>query len=113
MSRNPALTPGVIDKTLTASYLCSSKTSLRRRASTAEKRSVYESYNIPKLKRILYRLDDVVPLSLGGVNTIGNLWPQPLIESLQKDRMENKLRKQVCAGLLPLAEAQQYFLSNY
>ena len=113
MPRDPKLTPGVIDKTLTAAYLCSHKTKLRRKATAKEKRSVYESYGIPKIKRVLYRLDDLIPLSLGGVNTIGNLWPQPLTQSLQKDRMENKLRKEVCAGNMSLQEAQQYFRDNY
>lgn len=113
--RDPKLTPGVIDPNLGTKVLCAGlyPSKHRRTATSAEKKSVYAAYGISKLKRILYRLDDIVPLELGGVNTVGNLWPQPILESFAKDRKENELRKLVCNGKMTLLEAQNYFLENW
>lgn len=113
--RDPKLTPGIIDPNLNSKVLCAGlyPSKFRRTATSAEKKAVYAAYGIPRLKRILYRLDDIVPLELGGVNAIGNLWPQPILESFAKDKKENELKKLVCNGKMTLAEAQNYFLENW
>ena len=85
----------------------------------AEKRSVYERYNIPRPRNNrganqLCEIDHLVPLELGGADTIANLWPECSsgyagwegASFREKDRFENYLHRQVCSGALSLADAQ-------
>jgi len=45
---------------------------------------------------------------LGGHPTDSrNLWPQPLVQAQQKDRLELALNRAVCAGRMTLGVAQQ------
>ena len=55
-----------------------------------------------------YELDHLVPLELGGApRDLRNMWPEPTAAARVKDRRENALHRQVCAGLTSLAAAQQ------
>jgi hypothetical protein len=54
-------------------------------------------------------LDLLIPASLGGSNDPQNLWPQPDNKEYGpawKDQLEEKLHEMVCAGKLPLKDAQ-------
>jgi hypothetical protein len=63
-----------------------------------------------------YEEDHLIPLELGGAPTDPrNLWPEPRTAALPdgreagaetKDRFENQLHSEVCAGAMTLAEAQ-------
>jgi hypothetical protein len=57
-----------------------------------------------------YELDHLISLELGGNPTSPkNLWPEayaPTPGAHEKDRVENYLHKQVCAGAMSLADAQ-------
>lgn len=48
-----------------------------------------------------------MPLAIGGVNVVANLWPEPRAEAVQKDVLEVKLQRRVCHGLLDQTEAQR------
>jgi hypothetical protein len=61
-----------------------------------------------------YEEDHLIPLELGGSPTDPrNLWPEPLATSIPdggarfKDKVENHLHAQVCAGNITLEEAQK------
>ena len=61
-----------------------------------------------------YEEDHIIPLELGGNPTDPqNLWPEPYDTSIAdggakyKDKVENYLHDEVCAGRIPLAQAQQ------
>jgi hypothetical protein len=118
-----ACTPGDVLPEMTAESLCSStfRTETIRDSATSpsEKRRVYEMYNIPhplnnRGHSQACEIDHLVPLELGGTDTMANLWPQcsPGYAGWQgggfrdKDRFENYLHRQVCSGSLSLAEAQ-------
>ncbi|GAC1541000.1 MAG: hypothetical protein NVS2B17_17860 [Candidatus Velthaea sp.] len=61
-----------------------------------------------------YVIDHLVPIELGGAaNDVRNLWPQPVVESKQKDRAENRLHMAVCAGNMTLGEAQRAILRQW
>ena len=109
---DPTCTPGAVNTTVTAAILGRSgfrTTCIRNRASSqAGKRVVYEWYGIAK-PHPGCTLDHLVPLELGGADTLDNLWPQCAPEGAsvdQKDWVENDLAAQVRAGVKPLGEAQ-------
>ena len=55
-----------------------------------------------------YEIDHLVPLELRGApSDLRNLWPQPLVAAMQKDRIENDLHALVCNGTMKLADAQR------
>lgn len=55
-----------------------------------------------------YEEDHIISLELGGAPLDpANLVPQPWPEAREKDKEENRLNRQVCAGAIGLAEAQQ------
>jgi hypothetical protein len=64
-----------------------------------------------------YELDHFVPLELGGNPTEPkNLWPEaysPTPGAHEKDKVENRLRAEVCAGTISLTEAQRQIRSDW
>ena len=64
-----------------------------------------------------YELDHFVPLELGGhPSDPRNLWPEPHApspDSPQKDKVENYLKAQVCAGKMTLADAQRAISTDW
>jgi hypothetical protein len=63
------------------------------------------------------KLINLIPLSLGGSNSIRNLWPHSTKtspwNSYVKDALERKLHKLVCVGQLDLKTAQNQMASNW
>jgi hypothetical protein len=111
------LTSGVADPTLTAAQLCKpGYVSAARRFSAGTKRQVFADYGVPWATRAAYRVDELIPLSLGGLPQHRNLWPVPAAGAhgiAEKDSVETKLRHLVCAGTLPLATAQQALATDW
>jgi len=120
---DPACTPGATDPAVTqaniGSTICVAGYTTRVRPPV--------SYTTP-LKRTLmarygetgpgagYELDHLVPLEIGGApRSVSNLWPEPNGHpgSTEKDHLENYLHTRVCAGRLPLADAQRMFETNW
>lgn len=69
-----------------------------------------------------YEYDHLVPLEVGGdPNSVQNLWPElhsVILNNYQygsytKDKVENALNSLVCKGAMPLAQAQQVFITNW
>ncbi|HUY29678.1 MAG TPA: HNH endonuclease signature motif containing protein [Acidimicrobiales bacterium] len=82
-----------------------------RHVSEAEKTRVYAEYAIVRRTSGQYEVDHVVPLELGGNNSIENLWPEPndhppgYLNS--KDKLENRLHALVCDRRVALVAAQR------
>jgi Tol biopolymer transport system component len=60
-----------------------------------------------------YVVDHLVSRTLGGSDSIQNLWPQRTAHARQKDRLERRLRRAVCSGKLGLRRAQRRLRADW
>jgi len=63
-----------------------------------------------------YEVDHLIALELGGSNTIRNLWPEAALPKPgfhEKDKVENYLHRQVCAGRMTLKVTQRKIAANW
>jgi hypothetical protein len=112
----PSITPGIVDKRATVQAVCGTKWGKTRRHVTAAMRAqVFAAYGMtgnkdPRCQPKGCELDHLISRELGGADDVGNLWPQPNSGSWNakhKDRLENRLRREVCHGSLNLEAAQE------
>ena len=108
---DPKLTPGdALDVTI-ADISVPGYTKKVRNVPEEVKRRVYAEYGILTHAPREYEVDHLIPLEIGGSNSIKNLWPQSYItqpwNAHVKDVLENRLHVLVCSGKLDLKTAQQ------
>ncbi len=97
--------------------VCQHSTRERRRVSSELHRQAFAEYGFTYPQpRGAFELDHLIPLELGGDNAIANLWPgaaEPNPASHEKDRVEHFLHRQVCAGVMSLADAQRQIATDW
>lgn len=117
---NQKLTPGVV-RELTLHEICTTRWGLdRRHVTAAMRREAFTRYglrgpNDPACRKDKhgrrFELDHLIPRQLGGADDVNNLFPQCYAgrpwNAVLKDRLENRLHKDVCAGTITLEDAQQ------
>ena len=124
-----SLTPGAINPEVTEANI--DETICNPRWSTSSERPPEEyTYRLKREQIIEYHVDDtkthdyeedhLIPLELGGSPTDPkNLWPEAYATSIPdggaktKDKVENYLHDQVCAGAISLGDAQQQITSDW
>lgn len=107
------VSPGAV-RAMTKQQVCSTRWGLdRRHVTVTMKRAVAANYGVPWAKRSRYEFDHVIPRELGGADLIPNLWPQPWPAARQKDRLENALHRQVCAGKITLEFARHAIATDW
>jgi len=110
------VTPGAT-RTSSAADVCSGGSTKQFRHTTAAmKAAVYRAYGTAKQPGVCCEVDHLISLELGGADDVKNLWPQPYEPrpgAHEKDALENFLHAQVCAGKIPLADAQTEIATDW
>jgi hypothetical protein len=113
---NPKLTPGATLKVTTKQVCEVGYSSHARAVSLSSKKYVFRLYGIPWSTHAQYEVDHLISLELAGANTVNNLWPEPYAGQMGakvKDRLENRLHRMVCAGQIPLEQAQREMATDW
>ena len=77
----------------------------RRNVPQALRDAVAARYGVPRSDYSLYEFDHFIPLNAGGADDIDNLWPEPLADAHEKDKLELEIFNGLSAGTLTQAEA--------
>jgi hypothetical protein len=119
---DPELTPGVT-RDLTLDQVCNTRWGRDRRAVTASmKTQVYARYHMTPYRGECAlsprgcEIDHLISRELGGADDVRNLWPQPYggpCNAVDKDQLENRLHKMVCAGEMSLEDAQRAIATDW
>jgi hypothetical protein len=108
--QDKACTPGAVFPQATVDQICVRGYAHSVRDVPYEvKKQAYEEYGVYHRYKGEYEVDHLVSLELGGSNDIANLWPEaadPRPGFHEKDKVENYLHQEVCAGRIPLKKAQ-------
>ncbi|MER6066272.1 hypothetical protein ABT167_34905 [Streptomyces sp. NPDC001792] len=113
---NPDVTQDTIDSTICVSGWTAT---VRPPSSytTALKKQQIAEYGYSDTNLSDYEEDHFVPLELGGApRSEENLWPEPHYgdgTSADKDTVENKLKRAVCARDVSLADAQNAIMTDW
>ena len=98
---NPKLTPGRIAR--------SEKD--RRGVTLAMEQKVFARYRLPWTRRAEFKIDHLIPLELGGADTLDNLWPQSVrmrpYGADRKELLTEVLLRKIARGQISLAQAQE------
>jgi hypothetical protein len=116
---DPSCTPGASLPSATVARIC--RPGYLKRAPNVEqslKDDVYAEYAIASPQRGEYEIDHLIPLALGGAESIDNLWPEPANNPNShgfrvKDRLENRLHARVCSRRMTLRAAQRAIQTNW
>ena len=107
---SPMLTPGAVATTVRIKICQPGYSKSVRHTSGQLKHKVYVEYGIDQ-NAAHFEIDHLIPLGIGGADTRENLWPesretQPWNAGV-KDRLENYLHVEVCAGHIAVQDAQK------
>ena len=109
------LTPGEV-RTVDVREVCTTKTRTLRHDARRKKAEVLRRYGLSQADAPLLEMDHLIPLSLGGADTLANLWPEPWIgqwNASVKDKLEVRLHRMVCGGQISLVDAQAEMATDW
>lgn len=111
-------TPGEVFSDATLDKICvSGYAQSVRSVSASEKKKVYEEYGTAYPPAFgTYEANHLIPLALGGDNSIANLFPEaadPYPGFKEKDVVENYLHQEVCAGHIALSVAREKIATDW
>jgi hypothetical protein len=123
---DPALTSGAVRAGLTKQKICSIKWGKdERHVTDAMKQEAFARYSytgyddprcVPAGKRTC-EVDHLISRELGGADEVANLWPQAYGTSpwnaMLKDKLENRLNKEMCAGHISLKAARDMLVKDW
>lgn len=104
---NPKLTPGKIAE----------RDQDRQGVTLAMEQRVFARYRIPWSRRGEFKIDHLIPLELGGADSIENLWPQSRrakpYGADRKKLLTQVLLARTAAGQITLAQAQEQISKDW
>lgn len=78
----------------------------KRHVTKSMKKKIAQAYGgIPEEEWPNYEFDHLLPLCIGGSNDLKNLWPEPLDDAEEKDKLENEVCRGMRNGMLQQSEA--------
>lgn len=113
---DPECTPGAV-MTADLEVICHQSTFGRRHVPASVHRAAFTNYGFsyPQAPGA-FEVDHLIPLELGGDNTIDNLWPEAASPGPgfgEKDRVENYLHMRVCDGSMSIRDAQRLIATDW
>ena len=119
-------TPGVTRPGLSKHKICTIKWGKdERHVTLSMKRQVFALYGysgyddprcVPAGKRRC-EIDHLISRELGGADEVNNLWPQAYGTSpwnaVLKDKLENRLNREMCAGHITLQQARDMLVKDW
>jgi predicted aspartyl protease len=110
------LTPGAVDPTATAAAACVPGYARAHRPPLSHEQgmAICVEYGIAPVSG-QFELDHRVPVELGGLTVVANLWPEPYFgnwNAHQKDFLENRAHALVCSCAITLHDGQAIFLGD-
>ena len=106
---NPQWTPGVLcspsDPDFAGYRYPAHVAYCQRNIGSAEKNEAARRYGIPRSDYSKYEFDHLIPLNSGGSNSVGNLWPQPIVEAREKDKVEDQAYNGLRSGKMTQDQA--------
>ena len=98
---NPKLTPGRVAK----------RDKDRGGVTLKMEQKVFARYRLPWTRRNEFKIDHLIPVELGGADTINNLWPQSLrtkpYGADRKELLTEVLLTRIRASQMTVAQAQE------
>ena len=114
-----SLTPGVATN-LTKEQVCTKVWGKDvRHVTESMKRQVFHAYGFAhgnKDPRCPCEIDHLISRELGGADDVRNLFPQSYTgpwNARMKDRLENRLHREVCKGSISLQDAQKAIVDDW
>jgi hypothetical protein len=115
---DPLVTPGIV-RTTDSKEICAADFRTGPFRGTPPRGKVYREYGVKPNTGICKggcEVDHLIPLELGGLDDIKDLWPQPSQPKPgfhEKDLLENYLHKEVCGGKMALVDAQAVIRTDW
>lgn len=112
---DPKCTPGAVLTTSVASVCTPGWATAHREYFTkAEREVAFARYGVITVNPAGYgEYDHLIPLELGGSNSLSNLWPEQGKIPNPKDAVEDALHEAVCSGHANLVAAQQAIAADW
>lgn len=108
---NPNMTPGAICQNSKTRRYPENIVYCERNVSTADKNAIIKAYDeqlgfqIRQMDRQEFKIDHFIPLSIGGSNSVENLWPQHRSVYTITDPLEAVLFTKISVAAITQAEA--------
>jgi hypothetical protein len=104
---NPKLTPGRVAR----------GDEDRRGVTPQMERKLFARYRLPWSRRAQFKIDHLIPLELGGADSIDNLWPQSLRTRPygpdRKELLTEVLQGRIAKGQITLEQAQEQIRTDW